>query len=506
MIGTSFKEYVFIRICIFILHYWAPLLIAGLILTLIIDHNAHQVTTLLEALSIAEVIFYVLVYIPKYRAFQKPARHPPLLSFEDRRKAFNQGIDSVVDGDGYLSKWFGEAPLSEIRRENVKEFLCWAFLDKAVWGPAEEEELEGYCDKVEEMLGRKLEPGRGIAAPLRLTIDPVNMLHRPLLWYLIVSAVDLVTYLYMNLYGFSFHRIRLSRFLTVFPFRMNTLTARKISPSDTISYWHLPHTSKSRRPILFIHGIGIGLYPYVNFLAEINRAHRDSDDGQVGIIAVELMPISFRITGEMPNHQQICDDIVAILEKHGWNKFVLSTHSYGSVIATNMLKHRKLSLEIDSVLLSDPVTFLLQLPDVAYNFTRRPPRHANEHQLYYFASTDMCVAQTLARHFFWLQNIMWKEDVEGRNVTVILSGKDLIVNTLAVGRYLTREEQPYERFLSEGEVGGDAEDSWQDRTWKGEGLDVIWFENCDHAQYFDRKRDYRRLVDVVRAYSAQTDS
>jgi pimeloyl-ACP methyl ester carboxylesterase len=506
MIGNSFKEYVFIRACIFVLHYFAPLLIAALVLTLIIDHNAHRVTLILQILAIAEVAFYVLVYIPKYRSFQAPARHPPLASFEERRKVFNRCFETVVDGDRYLSQWFGDAPMSEIRRENVNEFFSWAFLNKGVWGPSDEEELEEYVNNMEEMLSRPLEPGRGAAVPLRLTIDPVNMLHRPLLWYLIVSLVDAVSYLRMCLYGFKFHRLRLARFFTVFPFRLITLTARNTTPSETISYWHLPHTSKTRRPVLFIHGIGIGLYPYVNFLAEINRSHREADDGQVGIIAIELMPISFRITGEMPNHDRITSDILAILNKHGWDKFVLASHSYGSVVSASILKHQQLGRRVDSMLLSDPVAFLLQLPDVANNFTRRRPRRANEHQLYYFASTDMCVAQTLARHFFWLENILWKEDVDGKNVTVTLSGRDLIVNTLAVGRYLTQDEQPYERFLSEGETGGDGDDTWQERTWKGEGLDVMWFERCDHAQQFDNRRDYRRLVDVVRAYSAQTDT
>ena len=48
---------------------------------------------------------------------------------------------------------------------------------------------------------------------------------------------------------------------------------------------------------MFIHGIGIGLYPYIKFLADLNAEDgKDSLDGQVGIIAIEIMPISSRIT------------------------------------------------------------------------------------------------------------------------------------------------------------------------------------------------------------------
>merc|ERR1712230_269180 len=55
------------------------------------------------------------------------------------------------------------------------------------------------------------------------------------------------------------------------------------------------------------------------------------------------------------------------------------------------------------------------------------------------ASMDMGVSHTLSRHFFWNENVLWKKDMQGRRVTVSLGGKDLIVNTEAVGRYLSEE-------------------------------------------------------------------
>lgn len=255
---------------------------------------------------------------------------------------------------------------------------------------------------------------------------------------------------------------------------------------------------------MFVHGIGIGLWPYVNFLSQINKAQRDSSEGQIGIIAIELMPISFRITGEIQDHEVLCKEIMEIINKHGWDKFELVSHSYGSVITTNLLKMRDVAARISSIVLVDPVSILLHLPDVAYNFTRRLPRKANEHQLYYFASTDISVAHTLGRHFFWVQNILWKESLRDRNVTVVLSGRDIITNTHAVGKYLAEDEPGYERFLTEDEGGMGETDAWKDSSWKGEGLDIVWLEKLDHAQVFEKARDYRRLVDIVRSYSADT--
>ena len=104
----------------------------------------------------------------------------------------------------------------------------------------------------------------------------------------------------------------------------------------------------------------------------------------------------------------------------------------------------------------------------------------------------MGVSHTLARRFFWSENILWKEDVQGRNVTVSFGGKDLIVDTEIVGAYIAGADKKSQ------ETG-----SWKESAWKGEGLDLLWFRDLDHAQVFDRRTTRRSLVKVVRAYCAQ---
>jgi len=230
----------------------------------------------------------------------------------------------------------------------------------------------------------------------------------------------------------------------------------------------------------------------------------------------------------------MCAEITSIISKHfGNRKFVLSSHSYGSVVSTHLLAYTPLSKQIGPVVLIDPVTILLHLPDVAYNFTRRRPTSANEFQLYYFASMDSGVAHTLARHFFWNQNVLWKKDIISHKVTVSLGGHDLIVNTEAVGRYLSEPINGYEsRYVkpdldpssSEGtlidfdepndvnvgvrlregngssEAGNGNEDEWKRRPWKGEGIDVLWFRDLDHAQVFDKPATRKRLIHCIRTY------
>ena len=55
----------------------------------------------------------------------------------------------------------------------------------AGWEEWEDETVE-YLAAVEKALGQALPDGYNKDAPcMRLTLDPVPMLHRPLLWYLV---------------------------------------------------------------------------------------------------------------------------------------------------------------------------------------------------------------------------------------------------------------------------------------------------------------------------------
>lgn len=306
--------------------------------------------------------------------------------------------------------------------------------------------------------------------------------------------VDTLTAAYLRYNGFFLYRTHLRSSLAIFPPRFASFFTRQISSASDLSYWYRPHKSKTRLPILFIHGIGIGLMPYTQWLVEINKQDPLAiTDGDIGIIAIELMPISFRITDAIIGPDEICRQVNMILERHGFEKVVLASHSYGSVISSHLLKEPTTAAKIGPILFVDPVTFLLHLPDIAYNFTTRRPRGANEHQLWYFASTDMMVAHTLARHFFWAQNILWKDDLRGHDVTVSLGGRDLIVDTNAVGKYISGVDLKSE------------DRTWKDAGWKGEGIETVWWPTADHAQVFERKEGRAKLAHILREYAKRKE-
>ena len=171
--------------------------------------------------------------------------------------------------------------------------------------------------------------------------------------------------------GFGLRRQSFANLCGTLPVRPHSLFCRP-SPSPDLSYWYCEHSSKTKLPVLFIHGIGVGLYTYINFLAELNsRVDGLNHDGDAGIIAVEILPISSRICPAALKGDEMADQIERIIDAHKWDKFVLVGHSFGSAIAASILRKPDFSKRVEAAVLIDPICFLLHLPNVAYNFVSR---------------------------------------------------------------------------------------------------------------------------------------
>ncbi|OAA73391.1 hypothetical protein ISF_00292 [Cordyceps fumosorosea ARSEF 2679] len=522
MIGNSPPEWALIQVSVLLFRF-TPLLYALSLLALLAHDSSARRTAkaVLAVLLLAEALFYTLIYRPHLRhaASARPAHPVPALTPAERRALFRRCVTHAREPDAYLRGWFLGAPLDDIRRDNVREFLLWAFFETDnddVNGPLSEE-LNGYVAGLEDAVGHRFAEGRGPARCLRLTLDPIVTAYRGLAWYAVIALVDALTCALLRAHGFRFYaRSSNADVCATFPPRPQELLCRRRSPAPGLGYWYYgPATTTASNsaaataraepggssslsssspplPIVFFHGIGVGLLTYLRFLFDLIKAarakssRRGSSGNDIRLIAVEMLPISFRLTAPPLDRRAFLAAIAAIVDAHGWDAFAVVSHSYGSVPTTHLLtaEDAALSARVRSVTLVDPVTVLLQLPHVAYNFTRRPPRTAAEWQLWYFASADVGVATVLGRHFFWRDNILWKEQLwqrprggGRRRVTVSLAAKDIIVNAPAVARYL--QEEP--------EVEGGAESA----------VEVLWFPQLDHAQVFDTPSDYNRIIKCI---------
>ncbi|EXJ89966.1 hypothetical protein A1O3_03033 [Capronia epimyces CBS 606.96] len=492
MIGTSPLEYAWVVTWVVILHSIGPLCVGYSIIARFLPGYL-RVWKYLEYWAAIETVFYVLTYAYRKYYLESPAVHPPPLVQEERSQLFRRCFETAQDLTAFFSVWFLGAPITAIKRENIKEWLRWAFFNTATADPAYDDELETYVKQLETKLGTRFEPGRADVRSIRLTLDKVDALHRSLTWYLCILVVDILTHTFMYVNGFDFYRGSIAVSMGTIPPRPQALIATSRSPSHDMSYWYRPQTSQKELPVVFLHGIGVGLYPYMQLLKEVNMGRRD-EDGNIGILAVEILSISSRITTPVPRREELCHRLRSILHHHGIDRFVLVSHSYGSVITTHLLKTPDLACRISSVILVDPVSILLHQPDVVYNFTIRAPKFANEWLLWYFGSKDMGVAHTLSRTFFWSQNILWKEDLFAHRATVFLSEKDSIVNARQVRRYL--------EDIEEHDTGQDAAKVPQESLsvpFEQGSLEVVWCPGLDHGQVFDLAAWRERLkLEILR--------
>lgn len=185
MIGTSVTDYIFIRTSIFVLNWIAPFSVIYCILTTIHGSSTLRVQPAIELWLTAEALFCICFFLPHRRYLQRPTDHPPLRPKEERRKLVDRIKAEVTDPEHYIRGWFKGADIENIGRQDLKNWISWAFFDRDLEEGKDDEEVEEYTLEFESMIRKDFRPGNGTAKPLRLTIDPVDMLHRSLFWYLV---------------------------------------------------------------------------------------------------------------------------------------------------------------------------------------------------------------------------------------------------------------------------------------------------------------------------------
>ncbi|KAF7294587.1 hypothetical protein MIND_00995200 [Mycena indigotica] len=503
MIGQSLPEYWFILVSISGLRLVAPASIALITAYAVGFISAPQ---WLVAYAACETVFLGVYTYRRWEFNKPPPPIPPRLTRAQRRALFEKCASHLTTD--YPTGWF--LPHDAIlKRDNVQDWILWALFASTPQEASPEwiDEINEYISVVEETLGRKLEHGRDFGAEsLRLSFDPVKMVHRPLIWYLTVALVDMTTSIFLISLGFKHYAPR--AYFSAFPPRLFTSLFSRRAANEHFPYWYRPPRgdAPSKPTLLFLHGIGIGLHPYVPLFRELLRS-----DPTQSILLMEFLPVSMRMTPPMPSCRITLESINAVLEDLSVDQVTLAAHSYGTFISAYIIRASSpstipedeldpaliLNEKVVKIVLVDPIPFLLHLPSVAYNFLYRPPgkNRANEWQLWYFASRDADVARVLSRGFFWEEGCLWREDLDHfsargrRKVTVVLAGKDQIVPAAQVREYLTCAE-PGEWFVH---AGGGCE-RW---VAKSGLLEVVWFPRLDHATVFEKKERRKMLIRAV---------
>ena len=249
-----------------------------------------------------------------------------------------------------IRRWFFGAEFNDIRQENVESLIAWGFwnLEREQIPVGEERQklheltqiMANFCELDHFPAGHNPD-----VHPLRLTFDPVKSFHRPLFGYVItMPVVDYCTY-YLFKWRAEFRDYK----------------------TGTLQYWHRPPKAApslllNKEPIVFVHGVGIGILPYYPFIQQLIDKFGDDRD----IFLVSLPHIAMRLGEALPSDSQITASIADMLKLHGFEHAHFIGHSFGTAVVSGLI-HQQPSLVWMATLI-DPIPFLLDMPDLFVNF------------------------------------------------------------------------------------------------------------------------------------------
>jgi hypothetical protein len=122
------------------------------------------------------------------------------MSRAEREALFHKCAESMTSES--ITGWFLRSPGLQIWRDNVIDWLLWALFSvrNRDTNPEWEDELEYYITVMGEYVGYPLRAGSTPEIQcLRLTMDPVPMVHRPFTWYMVRFPYAYNTSLFNNL-------------------------------------------------------------------------------------------------------------------------------------------------------------------------------------------------------------------------------------------------------------------------------------------------------------------
>lgn len=361
--------------------------------------------TLLTTWMVIEALFFPYYYFLFVKLNKSKSGLQHFASTKDSRQLLVKNcfeamrISASTDSDSspelYIRRviqgWFLDVPMIDIHYENFFAWSGWAFFGKEVPEMTDDElhENKEIIAYIETEAKWKFPPGhsKGIQSA-RLTIDPVFSVQRPFFFYGTIIGINWGCHLILKILGYRRRR--------EFDTTGQSIYHRPASVSGK-------NNSKQSHPIVFIHGIGVGLIHYLALICCFPK--------EVDIYIVEWPYVAMQMTTDSPSMDRTVSTFIRMLDVDCHNQACFVAHSLGTTAVSWMLKDPEGVKRVASTVLMDPVTFLLCDPTVATAFVYKDPTSTMDYLMHFFLSRELFIANALSRNFNWSHNIMFVEDL-----------------------------------------------------------------------------------------------
>jgi len=224
-----------------------------------------------------------------------------------------------------------------------------------------------------------------------------------------------------------------------------------------------PRESPKTTPVVFVHGIGVGLISYIPLIDALMESGRP-------LFLPELPYVSafrpWQSSTNVLSPAVVASTMTAMLAYHGFSKGTFIGHSYGTSWLSYVCKYAHST--VAALLFLDPICFCLYHPHLTKSFVYHRP---DPGCIAFIVRTDLMVNWTIQRAFPWPWIVLFLDQV---NVpcTVFLGDKDALVPTGKVMDYFRSNGVP---MADADAIGGSYFEE------KGEIKSVVWRGACHGA-------------------------
>ncbi|KAG0057051.1 hypothetical protein BGZ83_001898 [Gryganskiella cystojenkinii] len=335
----------------------------------------------------------------------------------DRKELFVRCMETIPPGEGakeWVETWFDTsrtaqpAKFEQVGRSNMMHWLAWSFwaatLDEVFECPADMMEINAMVDAIEMEKGICFANGFNPQIEcIRLAFDPIIASYRPLIHYAVLWCANVIAGIVFRLLGFVRHESKGAELSNNYLFTENS-GSRAFDPRTDLAYWHRsPIDPDNRVPLVFIHGIGVGLVQYLHWIMAMTTLSRP----------IILIEVSYASSNFFLRECMTPDDMYVaverILKEEQYAKATFMGHSLGTIVCAAICRASPASSPksiVDGLILADPICFLT-LHSIARNFAYRSPTTASELIMGHFAAREIGTSWYIMRRFCWDQCIMF---------------------------------------------------------------------------------------------------
>ena len=377
-----------------------------------------------------EVIFALWVYciiLPDINNIAVPPKsHVPCREHFRHTMLVAQNLPKhVYTIEKLIRGYFRQANISDIQMDNYHSFFAYALFAKHfsdLTSDEKEEVVDMSTEVVRELLHEikdehfRVRPGFNPEVHhVAVTLEPVYYVHKILLIYAFKFFVwDVPEPIHLRFLGFTYYC------------------------KHGVRYWYRagtsPDTKERRKATILFHGIAVGWTLYFTFLSKLSRDH-----DVILVNSPHVMVMSLDVAELRPD--DFANAVQQIMNDNGNDQVTLIGHSFGTNVTSWCM--RRFGDRVSRLILLDPASILQSFPDICYNVFYRTPFNALSWGLKYGMVSELTIAYTMYRQFWWYESIFWLEDVsDGLEVFVGCASDDIVLNPIAVNEYVKMVNKP----------------------------------------------------------------